>query len=154
MRAATWHSMTKLGLSSPPWFLTMVWRQFGVIASTTTMSTCCAPCLFCSYQEAYFNGIFYLYIIMKWGNFLNICDLYNGTCRPTTIAGAATRVILCMHPANKRRRYIVTSPLIGWAHTQNDPCCYNGTMSRSQVSATDMKIGQLRVPRRQMRPGD
>ena len=29
-------------------------------------------------------------------------------------------VILCMRPANERRRYIVTSPLIGWAHTQND----------------------------------
>ena len=30
--------------------------------------------------------------------------------------------ILCMRPANERRRYIVTSSLIGWAHTQNDPC--------------------------------
>ena len=29
--------------------------------------------------------------------------------------------ILCMRPANERRRYIVTSSLIGWAHTQNDP---------------------------------
>ena len=26
-----------------------------------------------------------------------------------------------MHPANERPRYIVTSSLIGWAHTQNDP---------------------------------
>ena len=26
-----------------------------------------------------------------------------------------------MHPANVRRRYIVTSSLIGWAHTQNNP---------------------------------
>ena len=34
-------------------------------------------------------------------------------------------IILCMHPANERRRYIVTSSLIGWAHIQNDPC--NGT---------------------------
>ena len=29
---------------------------------------------------------------------------------------------LYMHSANERRRYIVTSSLIGWAHTQNDPC--------------------------------
>ena len=29
--------------------------------------------------------------------------------------------ILCVHPANVRRRYIVTSSLIGWAHPQNDP---------------------------------
>ena len=27
-----------------------------------------------------------------------------------------------MRPANKRRRYNVTSSLIGWGHTQNDPC--------------------------------
>ena len=32
-----------------------------------------------------------------------------------------TGIILCMHPANERRRYIVTSPLIGWVHTQNEP---------------------------------
>ena len=30
-------------------------------------------------------------------------------------------IILCMCPANERRRYIVTSSLIGWAHHQNDP---------------------------------
>ena len=31
-------------------------------------------------------------------------------------------IILCMCPANERWRYIVTSYLISWAHTQNDPC--------------------------------
>ena len=31
-------------------------------------------------------------------------------------------IISWMHPANKRRCYIVTSSLIGWAHSQNDPC--------------------------------
>ena len=31
-------------------------------------------------------------------------------------------IILCMRPANERRHYIVTSSLIGWVHTQNDPC--------------------------------
>ena len=31
------------------------------------------------------------------------------------------RIILCMHPANERLCYIVTSSPIGWAHTQNDP---------------------------------
>ena len=30
--------------------------------------------------------------------------------------------ILCMHPAYKRWRYIVTSSPIGWVHAQNDPC--------------------------------
>ena len=32
------------------------------------------------------------------------------------------RTILCMHPANKRRRYNVTSSLIVWLHAQNDAC--------------------------------
>ena len=31
-------------------------------------------------------------------------------------------IILCMRPANERRRYSVTSSRIGWAHTQNDHC--------------------------------
>ena len=31
-------------------------------------------------------------------------------------------IILCVHPANERRRYIITSSLIGWAHTQIGPC--------------------------------
>ena len=31
------------------------------------------------------------------------------------------RIILCMCPANERRCYNVTSSLIGWTHTQNDP---------------------------------
>ena len=30
-----------------------------------------------------------------------------------------TGSILCMHPTNERRRYNVTSSLIGWAHIQN-----------------------------------
>ena len=30
-------------------------------------------------------------------------------------------IILCMRPANEGRRYNVTSSLIGWAHTLNDP---------------------------------
>ena len=29
-------------------------------------------------------------------------------------------IVLCMHPANERQHYIVTSSLTGWAHTQND----------------------------------
>ena len=31
------------------------------------------------------------------------------------------RIILCMRPANEKWLYNVTS-LIGWVHTQNDPC--------------------------------
>ena len=35
-------------------------------------------------------------------------------------------IIVCMRPANGRRRYIVTSSPIGWAHTQNNPCIRQG----------------------------
>ena len=35
--------------------------------------------------------------------------------------------ILCPRPANERRRYIVTSSLIGWVYSQNDPCIVNTT---------------------------
>ena len=27
-----------------------------------------------------------------------------------------------MHPTNERQRYNVTSSLIGWVHSHNDPC--------------------------------
>ena len=30
-------------------------------------------------------------------------------------------IIFWMRPANERRGYIVTSSLIGWPHTENDP---------------------------------
>ena len=33
-----------------------------------------------------------------------------------------SEIILYMQPTNERRRYNVTSSLIGWAHIQNDPC--------------------------------
>ena len=38
---------------------------------------------------------------------------------------ASTGIILCMCPANERRRYNVTLSFIGWTHTKNDPC-FNG----------------------------
>ena len=34
----------------------------------------------------------------------------------------STGISLGMRPANGRRRYIVTTSLIGWAHTKIDPC--------------------------------
>ena len=32
-----------------------------------------------------------------------------------------------MRPAYERRRYNETLPLMGWAHTQNDPCFHQNT---------------------------
>ena len=45
------------------------------------------------------------------------------------VAEIDPKIILCMHPANERRRYNVTSSLFAWAHTLNDPYCphYNST---------------------------
>ena len=48
----------------------------------------------------------------------------------------SSRMISYMHPANGRRRYIETSSIIGWAHTQNDPCF----MSKWQRSIIDLHI--------------
>ena len=46
-------------------------------------------------------------------------------------------VTMCLRPANERRRYIVTSYLIGWAHTQNDPCnCVSMFIFASVVTRT------------------
>ena len=59
-----------------------------------------------------------LQLIWRWDRSrwnLRTCDL-GMICRLT--AGT----ILWMRPANERRRYNVTSSLIGWAHTQNDLC--------------------------------
>ena len=35
---------------------------------------------------------------------------------------AMPRLILGLHPANERRRYFVTTSLIGWAQAYNQPC--------------------------------
>ena len=43
-------------------------------------------------------------------------------CHQRSCTAIVQRKILCMGPANGRRSYNVTSSLIGWAHTQNDPC--------------------------------
>ena len=37
----------------------------------------------------------------------------------------SSEIILYMRPTNERRRYIVTSSIIGWAHRQNDPWNYD-----------------------------
>ena len=49
-----------------------------------------------------------------------------------------TRHLLSLGSVNKRRRYNVTSSLIGWAHTQNDPytCACSSGYTVSEVSIT------------------
>ena len=47
--------------------------------------------------------------------------IYNGILY-TKFMVSPSGIILSKRPANERRRYIVTSSPIGWAHTQNGPC--------------------------------
>ena len=47
---------------------------------------------------------------------------YEWICWLATTAG----IILCMLPANERWCCSVTPSLIGWTHTQNDPCSWWG----------------------------
>ena len=44
------------------------------------------------------------------------------TCGISEIYYTFSGIILGAGPANERRRYIVTSSLVDWAHTHNDPC--------------------------------
>ena len=42
-----------------------------------------------------------------------------------------------MRPSNERWRYNVTSSLIGWVHTQNDPCRhYNGNYDGGKIESS------------------
>ena len=63
-----------------------------------------------------FEEVWYMiYIIIKLATLMThvLCRWK----RKLSLAG----IILCMRPANERRRYIVTSSLIGWVRTQIVP---------------------------------
>ena len=53
-------------------------------------------------------------------------------------------VILGMGSANERRHYYVTPSLIGWAHTQNDPC-WCSKLSDAIIWPVEIKLSQLVV---------
>ena len=66
-------------------------------------------------------GIFVYTPAIAWQK--SMSTFYNGGCIPQLqprriclLAG----IILCMHPANERRRYHVTPSVIGWARTPSD----------------------------------
>ena len=52
-----------------------------------------------------------------------------------------------MRPANERRRYNVTSRLIGWVHVQNDPC--NTTPAQHNEQLQWENCARIWVPKRQ-----
>ena len=55
-----------------------------------------------------------------------------------------TRDLLCMRPANKRRRYIVTPSSIGWTHTQNGPCAPSEETPLTLIFKLDCTIVQTK----------
>ena len=69
-----------------------------------------------SIYNMYNNGCNYIYMPHSaspcWWSVIIIHNAY-----PSSSA-TSSGIILCMCPANERRRYNVTSPLIGWAHTK------------------------------------
>ena len=69
--------------------------------------------------------------------------IMEGTCLESTGTMLASGIILCVRPANERRRYIVTWSLTGWAHTQNDACsvCTNRWVHQVTKSGTWRRYG-------------
>ena len=43
-----------------------------------------------------------------------------------------------MHPANERWRYNVMSSFIGWAHSENDPCCRGAPLEVQNGTQQDL----------------
>ena len=67
-------------------------------------------------------GSCYLYIhifpVVSLVSGTSDCPKYQWS-KPEGYGYIGAGIILCMRPANERRRYIITSSLIGWAHTEN-----------------------------------
>ena len=110
-----------------------------------TVAVLCHECVKDPCRDGSWNRIlswFWCYKIFQWEKFKNVtqfCIVESSfkmisflLCIPCSrnwdIAHSlAVRmryawIILNIHPTNERRRYIVTSSLIGWVHAQNDPC--------------------------------
>ena len=51
-------------------------------------------------------------------------------------------IVLCIHPANERRRYIVTSSIIGWVHTQNSPWVWHLCLLHTAPGTTALAGGR------------
>ena len=69
---------------------------------------------------------FIMYVSIQTHRLVFICYISGQYCHRSVglfcLVPTHPGIILCMRTAKERRRYNVTSSLIGWAHTQNDPC--------------------------------
>ena len=71
---------------------------------------------------AYIHEYMYCMYFFVWQRWLIIFALGKRKLRSTSDCAVITGIILCMRRANYRRRYSVTSSLIGWTHAENDLC--------------------------------
>ena len=54
-----------------------------------------------------------------------------------------TALILGLRPANEKRRYFVTTSLIGWAQTWNQPCYHTGRKNNSHALSQQQKRSRM-----------
>ena len=97
-------------------------------------------------------AIFHTFVYSLWLHLLPEIRLASFDKSLTVVNQAGTStpgIILCMRPTNKRRsfianerrRYKVTSSLIGWAHWQNDPShTFIGRHATMSLNPTDVHI--------------
>ena len=82
-----------------------------------------------THKNAYENIVCEMAAILSRGRWVNVLiDIYHVVlllfhcCILLELKLTQGSFCVCVCPANKRWRYIVTSSLIGWAHSQNDLC--------------------------------
>ena len=79
-------------------------------------------------------------------NQYNVLSMIMNLAKAWYFPPCSSGIILCVHPANERRRYNVTSSLIGWAHTQNTPCsctAINGGPNSHQGQDTSLILSMI-----------
>ena len=60
-------------------------------------------------------------LVKGWSALTMLCPNRHDVINIRASVQDGSRIILGMGSANERRRYIVTSSLVGWTHAQNDP---------------------------------
>ena len=94
-----WRMHASVGLGGLNSHLNMAYVRTIIMTITDTLKR---PCYVSGDNRRYVQGSF-VYAPIQW---------------KTALQG----IILCIRPANEKRRYIVTPSLIGRVHTQNDFC--------------------------------
>ena len=125
-----WAPLVGVGqLNNSPWWLQMPWCKLDTKPSATaTLTPQWTQCNTNHVsQHASRVKLKWKFFVSSWigsCRFDNLRRQWQQWClrvQPMTkILTKYAGIILCMRPANERRRYKVTSSLIGWVHTKND----------------------------------